>query len=129
MGGGRKKRAKECNSSSEDDIDRRVRQTKKSRGSEGGQKSWVGKSIRVSRVVDQARVTKLRMGGAKGKMTLHYDIEDFLSSNSNDSTPKATIVKRRIDSVGKHSIKELLKTIQEKDKEIRSLELELSKRR
>jgi hypothetical protein len=29
--------------------------------------------------------------------------------------------------VGKHSIKELLKTIQEKDKEIRSLELELSK--
>ncbi len=29
--------------------------------------------------------------------------------------------------MGKHSIKELLKTIQEKDKEIRSLELELSK--
>ncbi len=30
-------------------------------------------------------------------------------------------------STGKHSIRELLKTIQEKDKEIRSLELELSK--
>ena len=38
MGGGRKKRAKECNSSSEDDSDGSVRQTKKSRGSEGGQK-------------------------------------------------------------------------------------------
>ncbi len=93
---------------------------KKSRGSEGGQKSGGGKSIRVSTVVDGARVTKPKTGGAKGKMTLHYDSEEFLSSDTNDSTPKATIVKRRIDSVGKHSIEDLLMTIQEKDKETRS---------
>jgi hypothetical protein len=127
MGGGRKKRAKECNSSSEDDSDGGVSQTKKSRGSEGGQKSRGGKSIGVSTVVDRARVTKPKTGGAKGKMTLQYDSEDFSSGDSIDSTPKATIVKRRIDGVGKHSIEELLKTIQEKDKEISSLELELSK--
>jgi hypothetical protein len=70
---------------------------------------------------------KPKTRGAKGKLTLHYDSEDFLSSDSNNSTPKATIVKSRSDSVGKHSIKELLRTIQVKDKEIRSLELELSK--
>jgi hypothetical protein len=78
-------------------------------------------------VVDGARVTKPKTGGAKGKLTLHYESEDLSSSDSNDSTPKATIVKSRSDSVGKHSIKELLKRIQEKGKEIRSMELELSK--
>ncbi len=56
---------------------------------------------------------------------MDYDSDDFLSSN--DSTPKATIVKSRSDSIEKHSIKELLKKIEEKDKEIRSLKLELSK--
>ncbi len=44
-----------------------------------------------------------------------------------DLTPKATIVKNRRDSMGKHSVKELLKKIEEQDKKIRSLELELSK--
>ena len=78
-------------------------------------------------VVDGARVTKPKTGGAKGKMTLHYNSEDFLLSDTNNSTPKATIVKRRIDSMGNHSIEDLLMTIQENDKEIRSLELELSK--
>ena len=58
-------------------------------------------------------------------METEYDSEDF--SSSNVSTPKATIVKSRSDSVGKHSVKELLKKIKEKDKMIRSLELELSK--
>jgi hypothetical protein len=71
--------------------------------------------------------TKPKTGGAKGKLTLHYESEEFLSSDSNDSTPKAIIVKSRSDSVGKHSIKEMLKTIQERDKKIRALELELSK--
>ena len=68
-----KKRAKECNSSSEDDSDRSVRPTKKSREAAGGQKSGGGKSIGVSRVVDGARVTKpnTKTGGAKGKLTLH----------------------------------------------------------
>jgi len=70
-------------------------------------------------------VTKPRTG-TKGKMALDYDSDDFLSSD--DSTLKATIVKSRSDSMGKHSIKELLKKIKEKNKAIRSLEfLELSK--
>ena len=58
-------------------------------------------------------------------METEYDSEDF--SSSNVSTPKATIVKSRSDSVGKHSVKELLKKIKEKDKMIRLLKLELSK--
>ena len=58
-------------------------------------------------------------------METEYDSEDF--SSSNVSTPKATIVKSRSDSVGMHSVKELLKKIKEKDKMIRLLKLELSK--
>ena len=53
-----------------------------------------------------AKVTKPRTG-AKGKKTLDYE-SDNLSSSSDDSTPKATM--------GKPSIKELLKKIKEKDK-------------
>ncbi len=63
--------------------------------------------------------------GAKGKMTLDYNSDNFLSSN--DSTPTATVVKSRSESMGRHSVKELLKKIEEKDKEIRPLKLELSK--
>ncbi len=63
--------------------------------------------------------------GAKGKNTLDEDSEDF--SLSDDLTLKATIVKIMSDSVGNHSVKELLKKIEEQDKKIRSLELELSK--
>jgi hypothetical protein len=55
---------------------------------------------------------------AKGKNTLDYGSDDF-SSSSDDSTPKATM--------GRPSIKILLKKIEEKEKIIRSLELELSK--
>ena len=67
-----------------------------------------------------AKVRKSGTGrvAAKGKKTLDYGSDDF-SSSSDDSTPKATI--------GEHSIKILLKKIKEKDKIIRSLELELSK--
>ena len=64
-----------------------------------------------------AKVTKPRTG-AKGKKTLDYESDDF-SLSSDDSTPKATM--------GKPSVKELLKKIEEKDKMIRSLESELSK--
>jgi len=64
-----------------------------------------------------AKVTKPRTR-VKGKKTLDYESDDFPSS-SDDSTPEATM--------GKPSIKELLKKIKEKDKMIRSLELELSK--
>ncbi len=63
-------------------------------------------------------MTKPRTG-AKGKKTLDYDSDDF--SSSNDSTPKATIVNSRHDSMGKHSIRELLENIKEKDKEIKSV--------
>jgi len=59
-------------------------------------------------------VTKPRMG-AKGKKTLDYESDDFFLS-SDDLTPKATM--------GKPSVKELLKKIKEKDKMIRSSELE-----
>ncbi len=80
--------------------------------------------IKVSRVARGAKVKKLKMG-AKGKNTLDDDSDDF--SSSDDLTPKATILKNRSDSVGKQSVKELLKKIKEKDMKIRSLESELSK--
>jgi len=50
---------------------------KKSRGITGGRKSGGNKSIRVSRGAKVSKVTKQRMG-AKGKMTLDYDSDDFL---------------------------------------------------
>jgi HEPN domain-containing protein len=124
LGGGVKKRKKESDSSLEDDSSTIVKPRKKSRGATGGQKSGGGKSIGVLRGVKGVKVTKPRTE-AKGKLTLDYDSDDLLSCD--DSTPKATIVESRSDSVGKHSVKKLLKKIKEKDKEIRSLELELSK--
>ncbi len=71
-----------------------------------------------------AKVNEVKTG-AKGKNTLDDDSDDF--SSSDDSTPKATIIKSRSDSMGRHSVKELLKKIKEQDKKISSLELELSK--
>ena len=71
-----------------------------------------------------AKVNKVKTGATR-KNTLDDDSDDF--SSSDDLTPKAIIVKSRSDSVGKHSVKELLKKIEEQDKKIRSLELELSK--
>ena len=85
----------------------------------GGQKSGRTKSIGVSRWSKVAKVRKSGTHGvaAKGKKTLDYGSDDF-SSSSNDLTPNATI--------GKHSIEKLLNKIEEKDKMIRLLELELS---
>jgi hypothetical protein len=48
-GGGVKKRAKECNSSLDDDSDTSVKPRKKSRGATGAQKSGGDKPIGVSR--------------------------------------------------------------------------------
>ena len=69
------------------------------------------------------KAKKLRKSGtggvaAKGTKTLDYGSDDF-SSSSNDTTPKATM--------GGPSIKKLLKKIEEKDKIISTLELELKK--
>ena len=89
------------------------------RGATGSQKSGGGgKSIGVSRGAKGAKVRKPGTG-AKGKKSLDYDSDDFLPGD--DLTPKAKIVKSRSDIMGKHSVKELLKKIEEKDKEIRSL--------
>jgi hypothetical protein len=97
---------------------------KKSRGEKSRPTSGGGKSIGVSRVRKGAKVNKVETG-AKGKNTLDDDSDNF--SSSDDSTPKATIVKSRSDSVGKNSVKELMKKIEEQDKKFRSFELELSK--
>ena len=123
LGGGVKKRAaKESNSLSnnDSDSDTSAKPRKKSRVATGSQKSGGTKSIGVSR---RSKVAKVRKSGtgrvaAKGKKTLDYGSDNF-SSSSNDSTPKATM--------GKHFVEKLLKKIEEKDKMIRSLELELSK--
>ena len=122
-GGGVKKwAAKESDSSSnnDSDSDTSAKPRKKSRVATGSQKVGWTKSIGVSKRPKVAKVRKSETGrvAAKGKKTLDYGSDDF-SSSSNDSTPKATM--------GKHSIEELLKKIEEKDKMIRSLELELSK--
>ncbi len=97
---------------------------KKSRGEKSRPTSGGGESIGVSRVAKGAKVNKVTTG-AKGKNT--SDDESDVFSSSDYSTPKATIIKSRSDNVGKHSVKELLKEIEEQDKKIRSLELELSK--
>ena len=121
-GGVKKWAAKETDSSSDNDSDSNtsVKARKKSRGATAGQKSGGTKSIGVSRGSNVAKVTKSRtgVGAAKGKKALDYGSEHF-SSSSDDSTPKATM--------GKHSIRGLLKKIEEKDKIIRLLELVLSK--
>jgi hypothetical protein len=124
-GGVKKRAAKESDSSSDDDshsIMSGAKPRKKTRVATGGQKSGGKKSIEDSR---QSKAKKARMSGtgtvvsAQGKNTLDYGSDDF-SSSSDDSTPKATIL-------GVPSIKILLKKIEEKDRIIRSLELELSK--
>ncbi len=97
---------------------------KKSGGEKSRPTSGGGKSIGVLRVAKGAKVNKVKTG-AKGKNTLDDDSDDF--SLSDDLTSKATIIKSRSDSVGKHSVKELLKKIKEQHKKIRSLELELYK--
>ncbi len=92
---------------------------KKSRGEKSRPTSRGGESIGVLRVVKGAKVNKVKTG-AKEKNTLDDDSDDF--SSSDDLTLKATILKSRSDSMGKHSVKELLKKIEEQDKKIRSLE-------
>ena len=124
MGAGVKKQIKESGSLLDDDSNTSLKPRKKSRVATRGPKSRGAKSTGVSRGAKGAKVMTPRMG-AKGKLPLDYDSDNLLWSN--DSTPKATIIKNRSDSAGKHSIKELLKKIEEKDKEIRLMELELSK--
>ncbi len=126
-GGGVNKRAaaKESESSlssSDDDINSvaSVQPMKKSRGTTGGRMSGGTRSVGVSRGAKVAKGKKSSTGAsaAKGKKTPDYRSDDF-SSSSDDSTQKET--------KGKHSIKDLLKKIKEKDKMIRSLDLKLSK--
>jgi hypothetical protein len=115
----KKRAAKESDSSSDDDSDSdtSAKPRKKTRVATGGRKCGGMKSIGGRSKV--AKVRKSGTGGVvKGKKTLDYGSDDF-SSSSDDSTPEATM--------GKHSIKILLKKIKEKDKIIRLLELELSK--
>ena len=80
------------------------------------------RSVIVSRGAKVVKRNKSCTGAsaAKGKKTPDYNSDDF-SLSSDDSTEKAT--KR------KHSIKDLLKTIEEKDKIIRLLDLKLTQQR
>ncbi len=65
---------------------------KKSRGEKRRPTSGGGESIGVLRVAKGLKVNKVKTG-AKGKNTLDDDSDDF--SSSDDSTPKATIVKNQ----------------------------------
>jgi CRISPR/Cas system CSM-associated protein Csm5 (group 7 of RAMP superfamily) len=77
------------------------------------------RSVGVSKGAKVAKGKKSSTGAsaAKWKKTPDYRNDDF-SSSSDDSTQKAT--------KGKHSIKDLLEKIKEKDKMIRSLDLRLA---
>jgi hypothetical protein len=127
-GGGVNNRAaakeSELSSLSDDDSNSvaSVQPRKKSRGSTVGQMSGgtTTTSVRVSRGANVAKRKKSSTGAsaAKGKTSPDYRSDDF-SSSSDDSTQKET--------KKKHSIKDLLNKIEEKDKMIRSLDLKLSK--
>ena len=126
-GGGVNKRAvakdSEASSSLSDDDSNSVASVqprKKSRGTKGGRMSGGARSVRVTRGAKVAKRKKSSTGASavKGKTSPDYRSDDF-SSSSDDSTQKAT--------KGKHSIKDLLKKIEEKGKMIRSLDLKLSK--
>ena len=108
-------------SSSDDDSDSiaSVQPRKKLRGTTVGRMSGGTRSVGVSRGAKVAKGKKLSTGAsaAKEKKTPDYRSDDF-SSSSDDLTQKAM--------KGKHSIKDLLEKIEEKDKMIRSLDLKLS---
>ena len=127
LGVGLKKRtaaAKQSESSSSNDddgdSDKSVQPRKKSRGTTVGQMSGGTRSLRVSRGAKVAKGKKSSTGAsaAKGKKTPEYRSDDFSSSgDDSDSTHKST--------TGKHSVKDLLEKIKEKDEIIRSLNLKL----
>jgi len=115
------KESESSSSSGDDDSDSvaSVQPRKKSRGTTVGQMSGGTRSVGVSRGAKVAKGKKSSTGASavKGKKRPDYRSDDF-SSLSDDSTQKAT--------KGKHSIKDLLKKIEEKDKMIRLLDLKLS---
>jgi hypothetical protein len=125
LGVGLNKRAaaeeSESLSSSDDDNNSiaSVQPRKKLRGTTVGRMSGGTRSVGVSRGAKVAKGKKLSTSAsaAKGKKTPDYRSDDF-SSSSDDLTQKAM--------KGKHSIKDLLEKIEEKDKMIRSLDLKLS---
>jgi hypothetical protein len=113
----------ESSSSYDDDSDSvtSVQPRKKSRGTTVGRMSGGTRSHGVSRGAKVAKGNKSSTGAsaAKGKKTPEYRSDDFSSSgDDSDSTHKSR--------TGKHSVKDLLEKIKEKDKMIRSLNLKLS---
>jgi hypothetical protein len=128
LGVGLKKRTgamkqSESPSSYDDDSDSvtSVQPRKKSRGTTVGQMSGGTRSHGVSRGAKVTKEKKSCTGAsdAKGKKTPEYRSDDFSSSgDDSDSTQKSR--------TGKHSVKDLLEKIKEKDEMIRSLNLKLS---
>jgi hypothetical protein len=127
LGVGLKKRTSaiesESPSSYDDDSDSlpSVQPRKKSRGTTVGRMSGGTRSHGVSRGAKVAKGKKSSTGAsaAKGKKTPEYRSDDFSSSgDDSDSTQKSR--------TGKHSVKDLLEKIKEKDEMIRSLNLKLS---
>ena len=110
-------------SSYDDDSDSvtSVQPRKKSRGTTVGRMSGGTRSLRVSRGAKVAKGKKSSAGAsaAKGKKTPEYESDDFSpSGDDSDSTHNSR--------TGKHSVKDLLEKIKEKDEMIRSLNLKLS---
>ena len=91
----------------------------------GGTKNKNDVGVKISGTREEAK--REREGGGKGKR-LGYESDVSPSSSEESTPPKASFVNRsRYDSKGKHSIKDLLEELKDKEKIIRSLELELAK--
>ena len=91
----------------------------------GGTKNKNDVGVKISGTRGEAK--REREGGVKGKR-LGYESDVSPSSSEESTPPKASFVNRsRYDSKGKHSIKDLLEELNDKEKIIRSLELELAK--
>jgi hypothetical protein len=128
LGVGLKKRTaamkqSESPSSYDDDSDSlpSVQPRKKSRGTTVGRMSGGTRSHGVSRGAKVAKGKKSSTGAsaAKGKKTPEYRSDDFSSSgDDSDSTQNSR--------TGKHSVKDLLEKIREKEEMIMSLNLKLS---
>ena len=128
LGVGLKKRTaamkqSESPSSYDDDSDSlpSVQPRKKSRGTTVGRMSGGTRSHGVSRGAKVAKGKKSSTGAsaAKGKKTPEYRSDDFSSSgDDSDSTQNSR--------TGKHSVKDLLEKIKEKEEMIMSLNLKLS---
>ena len=91
----------------------------------GGTKNKNDVGVKISGTRGEAK--REREGGGKGK-SLGYENDVSPSSSEESTPPKASFVNRsRYDSKRKHSIKDLLEELNDKEKIIRSLELELAK--